>query len=63
MLLGGQELNILNEFKYHGVKLDSTLTFKSHVKGVSTTVQFNLQNFKQIRPFLTVNAARIFYTQ
>jgi len=28
----GQELDIVNEFKYLGVIFDSTLTFKCHVK-------------------------------
>ena len=29
-----------------------------HIKKVSNTIKFNLQHFKQIRPFLTVNAAK-----
>ncbi len=40
--------------------LDSALTFKSHVKNVSNIVKFNLNNFKYIRPFLTVDAARLY---
>ncbi len=40
--------------------MDSTLTFKSHIKKVSNTINFNLQNFKQIRPFLTTGAAKTY---
>ena len=58
VFLGGEELELVSEFKYLGVMLDSTLTFKKHVKKVTNTIKFNLQNFKQIRPFLTVSAAK-----
>ena len=40
--------------------MDSNLTFKSHVKRVANKVKFNLQNFKQIRPFLSLSAARMY---
>lgn len=60
VFLGEAELDIVNEFKYLGVTLDSTLTFKSHVKNVTNTVKFNIENFRQIRPCLPVNAARMF---
>ena len=58
VFLGGEELELVPEFKYLGVMLDPTLTFKKHVKKVSNTIKFNLQNFKQIRPFLTLSAAK-----
>ena len=58
VFLGGEELELVSEFKYLRVILDSTLTFKKHVKKVTNTIKFNLQHFKQIRPFLTVGAAR-----
>ncbi len=32
VFLRGQELDIVNDFKYLGVTYDSTLTFKRHVK-------------------------------
>ena len=60
VFLRGEELKLVKEFKYLGVILDSTLTFKNHVKKISKTIKFNLLNFKQIRPSLTVNAARMF---
>ena len=58
VFLGGEELELVSEFKYLGVTLDPTLTFKKHIKKVSNTINYNLQNFKQIRPFLTVSAAK-----
>lgn len=53
-----QELNV--EFKYLGVMLDSTLSFRSHIKMVTKTVKFNLYNFRQIRRSLTDSAAMLF---
>ena len=60
VFLRGQELEFVSEFKYLGVIYDSTLTFKSHVKKVANKVQFNLQNVKQVRPFLDTKAAKLF---
>jgi len=58
VFLNGAELELVPHFKYLGVILDSNLNFKKHIKKISNTVKFNLQNFKQIRPFLTINAAK-----
>lgn len=45
--LGGEELQLINGFKYPGgVTLDSTLTFKKHIKKITRTIKFNLSNFK-----------------
>lgn len=60
VFLRGEELQLVTEFKYLGVTLDSTLSFKNHIKKLANTVKFNLKNFKQIRPFLTLGAARMF---
>lgn len=60
VFLRGEELAIVKEFTYLGVTLDSVLTFKSHVKKLSNIVKFNLKNFKHIRPFLTVDATRLY---
>ncbi len=48
VFLGGEELELVNKFKYLGVTLDSTLSFKSHVNKISKTIKFNLANFKSI---------------
>jgi len=47
VFLKGEELEIVSEFKYLGLTLDSTLSFKKHVKKISNKVKFNLRNFKQ----------------
>lgn len=58
--LRGEELQNVSEFKYLGVVLDSTLSFKNHVKSVVKTVNFNLLNFKQIRSSLSDSASLTF---
>ena len=60
VFLEGKELELVTQFKYLGVILDPTLSFKKHTKKVSTTVNFCLQNFKHIRPFLSTDAAKIY---
>ena len=54
----GTELELVPHFKYLGVVLDSTLSFKKHIKKVANTIKFSIQNFKQIRPFITAGAAK-----
>jgi len=56
----GTELDVVTKFKYLGVALDSTLTFKSLVKKGVSYIKFNLLNFRHIRNSLTENAARTF---
>lgn len=58
--LGEEELTVVIEFKYLAVMLDSTLSFKSHIKMVTKTVKFNLYNFRQIQRSLTDSAAMLF---
>lgn len=53
VFLGGEELELVQESKYLGVILDSSLSFKKYVKKISKTMKYNLSNFKQIRPSLT----------
>ncbi len=43
VFLRGEELEVVKEFTYLGVALDSALTFKSHVKKLSKIVKFNLK--------------------
>uniref|UniRef100_A0A8C6SXY0 Reverse transcriptase domain-containing protein n=1 Tax=Neogobius melanostomus TaxID=47308 RepID=A0A8C6SXY0_9GOBI len=54
------ELELVQEFKYLGVVLDSTLTFKSHVTKICKTIKFSLHNFRYIRSSMTLQAARMF---
>lgn len=60
VFLKGEELELGKEFKYLGAILDSSLTFKKHIKNILNTIKFNLLNSKQIRPSLTVNGPRMF---
>jgi len=56
VFLGEEELELVAQFKYLGVILDSNLTFKKHIQ--TNTIQFNLQNFKQIRSYIATDAAK-----
>ncbi len=60
VFLRGEELSLVTEFKYLGVTLDPTLSYKKHVKKVIRTINFSLRNFRQIRSSLTEEAAKIF---
>ena len=60
VFLGGEELALVSEFRYLGVILDSTLSFRKHIKKVSNSVKYNLANFRQIRNSLTSSAALLF---
>uniref|UniRef100_A0A8C6TJ76 Reverse transcriptase domain-containing protein n=1 Tax=Neogobius melanostomus TaxID=47308 RepID=A0A8C6TJ76_9GOBI len=60
VFIKGEELQIVDKFKYLGVILDSTLSFKNHVKHMCKIVNFNLRNFRQIRTSLPENAAKMF---
>ena len=59
--VNGQLIKNVNEFKYLGVTLDSTLTFKSHIKKMSQKLKYNLLNFKHIRNSLTVEASKTYF--
>ena len=47
----------VEQFKYLGVTLDPTLSFKGHVKKLSNTLKHNLANFRYIRNSLTIEAS------
>ena len=51
-MLPGEKLQVVSEFKYLGLLIDSQLSFKSHVKKVGHRVKFNL--FK-LNSFLLIN--------
>lgn len=48
VFLRGEDLDLVTQFKYLGITLDTNLTFKKNIKKLSNTVRFSLQNFKQI---------------
>lgn len=60
MYFGDTELQLVKEFKYLGVLLDYTLSFKSHIKMISRIIKFNVSNFNQFRRSMTDHAAMTF---
>ncbi len=46
VFVSGERLQIVSEYKYFGVLIDSKLSFKSHVKRVCNRIKFNLSNFQ-----------------
>ena len=60
IMLSGVKLQVVSEFKYLGLLIDSQLSFKSHVKKEGHRVKFNLSNFRFIRNSMTTDAAKIY---
>ena len=58
--ISGQNITIVPQFKYLGIIIDSTLSFKTHIKKVCNRVKFSLANFKYIRNSLTFNFAKLY---
>ena len=58
--VGGQAIKNVDEFKYLGVILDSTLTFKKHIKNMCHILKYNIANFRHIRNSLTTEAAKTY---
>lgn len=46
VFLSGERLQIVLEYKYLGVLIDSKLSFKSHIKRACNQIKFNLSNFR-----------------
>ena len=46
--VSGEKLQVVSDFKYLGIILDSNLSFKKHVKRVIQITKFNLANFRFI---------------
>jgi len=62
VFLGGVELDIVEEFKYLGVTLDPTLSFKRKTHQTLSEhnkIQSTVHNFKQIRS-LKITSAKMF---
>lgn len=58
--VNGDAISNVSEFKYLGRTLDSSLSFKKHVKKMSNTLKYNLATFRNIRNSLTLEAAKCF---
>ena len=58
--VNGQIIKNVDRFRYLGVTLDPTLSFKHHVKKLGNTLKLNLANFRYIRHSLTVEASSMY---
>ncbi len=60
ILVNGEKLQIVPDFKYLGIILDSHLTFEKHVRKIVCAVTPELRNFKFIWSQLSIEASRVF---
>ncbi len=58
--VSGVKLQVVPQYKYLGILIDSKLTFKAQVKKVCKQVKFNLYNFKFIRDYMSLEAAKMY---
>ena len=60
VFFSGRRLQVVSEYKYLGVHIDTNLSFKTHIRKVCNKVKFNLSNFRYIRNFLSTAAAELY---
>ncbi len=60
VFVSGERLQVVSEYKYLGVLIDSKLSFKAQVKKVCNRVRFSLSNFRFIRDYMSSDAALIY---
>ncbi len=58
--VSGERLQVVSEYKYLGVLIDSKLSFKVQVKKVCNRVRFSLSNFRFIRDYMSSDAALMY---
>lgn len=56
--MSGERIQVVPEYKYYGVLINSKLTFKSQVKMVCSRDKFSVSNF--IRFHLPLQAAKVY---
>lgn len=56
--VNGERLDVVEQFKYLGVVFDSNLTFRQHIKKITSVIKFNPANFCYIGPILTLLSAK-----
>ena len=59
--VSGEKLQVVSDFKYLGIILDSNLSFKKHVKKLIQITKFNLAHFRFIRNCLTTEVAKLYF--
>lgn len=60
IVISGEKLQIVTEFKYLGILIDSKLNFNSHITKTVKKVKFNLSNFRFIRNSMSTRAVKMF---
>ena len=58
--VSGEVIQTVTHFKYLGVILDSTLSFKNQVRKVMQITKYNLANFRYIRNCFTIPVAKLY---
>ena len=59
--VSGEKLQVVSDFKYLAIILDSNLSFKKHVKKVIQITKFYMANFRFIRNCLTTEVAKLYF--
>ena len=60
-VLGGEELDMVEEYKYLGVQIDAQLNFHAHRQSLINSINYMLIFFKKIRKYINVDAAKLIY--
>ena len=58
--VSGEVIQTVTHFKYLGIILDTTLSFKKQVRKVMQITKYNLANFRYIRNCLTTPVAKLY---
>ena len=57
----GQTLEVVDNYKYLGITLDSHLTYKAHIKNVISKVTHKLSVLTKLRKYLDTRTSLILY--
>ncbi len=60
VVVAGERLQVVSDFKYLGVFIDSNLTFKAHIKKVCNCIKFNLADFRNVCSCMSTKAAMMY---
>lgn len=60
IFVSGERLQVVSQYKYLGVMIDSTLNFKAQVKKVCNRVKFSLSNFRFTRDYMSIEASLMY---
>lgn len=61
LLFNDSQIELVNEYKYLGVTIDSQLTFSKHVKNIIKNVSFRLSKLSKLRNSLSKRTAHLLY--